>query len=410
VVGIQRPIYGSEGLVDPTCNSTFFLTTFKGSWPSIISASSSQSASTSQSASSSQSAQTIRSAGRGKNSHPEHSRASARAPCTLTHSCMVQYISSHKFSLDQKPQITQSCDRNKFSPLESPYAPYPIPAWSAALQAVDQSSSNLVEASKTSQSYGHYAFPDPGLFIHPATAAKYIGSWLQVRDAWFMRMAKESSLALSNQSWRTLLAIDHSVVEKGETKAARRRQEALDMLLPSAGMYSGVERRIGLMGPIVWQGKEYPSGVLPPESVVREILWELYELNFIYELQSLDRRACQNLDLSSATQLFERQIEISQCFRTSSFRNVSIPSENSGLADDDFDKRFCFVTGLVFVMRSWKGEKPSILVIDPDDAQLTPDGAKETEKVIARYYCQQFFNYFGRAAQVPHRLFATNSS
>jgi hypothetical protein len=29
-----------------------------------------------------------------------------------------------------------------------------------------------------------------------------------------------------------------------------------------------------------------------------------------------------------------------------------------------------------------------------------------TENVVAKYYCQQFFNYFGRAAQVSHRLFA----
>ena len=79
------------------------------------------------------------------------------------------YFLTHCF-LDPKPQTIQTTDRNKFSPLESPYAPYPIPVWSAALQAVDQSPSNLVEASKTMQNYGHYVFPDPGLFIHPATA------------------------------------------------------------------------------------------------------------------------------------------------------------------------------------------------------------------------------------------------
>ena len=322
---------------------------------------------------------------------------------------LVQYI-SHIVFLDPKPQTIQTADRNKFSPLNSPYAPYPIPVWSAALQAVDQSPSNLVEASKTMQNYGHYVFPDPGLFIHPATAAKYIESWLRVRDAWMMRVATEPSLAMSNQMWRTFLSIDNSVPEKGETKSARRRQEALDIILPNTHKYPGVKRRSGLMGPIIWQGREYPSGVLPPENVVREILWELYELNFIHELQSLDRRACQNLDLLDATQLFDRQSEISQCFHTSSFRHVSIPSENLGLADNDFDKRFQFVTPLVFIMNSWKGEKPAMLAGDLSMVQLSPDGTKEMEKVVANYYCQQFFNYFGRAAQVPHRLFPTNLS
>jgi hypothetical protein len=338
------------------------------------------------------------------------------------HSCIVYFL-THSF-LDPKPQTTQTVDRNKFSPLDNPYAPYPIPVWSAALQAVNQSPANLAEATKTMAHYGHYVFPDPGLFIHPRTAIKYIESWLQIREVWLMRVAKESSLALSNQSWRTYLSMDNTIVGKVDTKAARRRQETLDMILPDTDMYSGVERRSVSMGPIVWQGREYPPGALPPENVVREILWELYELNFIHELQSLDRRACQNLNLSSAEQLFERQVEISQCFPTSSlfdrqiqisqcfptssFRHVSIPSKNRGLADDDFDIRFGFVTALVFVMNSWKGDKPAILAGDLFGLQLSPEGCKELEKVAANYYCQQFFNYFGRAAQVPHRLFATS--
>jgi hypothetical protein len=232
-----------------------------------------------------------------------------------------------------------------------------------------------------------------------------------------MRVAKEPSLALSNQSWCSFLSIDNIVPEKGETKAvpkkgetkaAQRRREALDMILPNPDMYPGVEKRSGLMGPIVWQGKEYPSGVLPPENVLWEILWELYELNFIYKLQSLDHHACENLNSLNATQLFEREIDISQCFCTSSYRRVPIPSENHGLADDDFDKRFRFVTGLYFVVKRWKGDKLAMLVDDLSD--LSPKGAMELEKVVAKYYCQQFFNYFGRAAQVPHCLFAKNLS
>ena len=257
--------------------------------------------------------------------------------------------------------------------------------------------------------FGHYTFPDPGLFTHPATAGKYIESWLRFRDAWLMRVAKEPSLALSNQSWRTFLSIDNTGLEKGETKAARRRQEAFDLLMPDTDMYPGVERRSGVTGPVFWQGKEYPSGVLPPEDVVRQILWELYELNFIHELQSLDRRTCKNLDLSNAAQLFERQIEISQCFHTSSFRHVAIPSENIGFADDDCDKRFRYVTALVFATESWGGEKPAELAGDLFDLQVnSTKEMKDLEGVVAKYYCQQFFNYFGRAAQVPHRLFATH--
>jgi len=54
------------------------------------------------------------------------------------------------------------------------------------------------------------------------------------------------------------LSIDDNVPEKGETKAARRRQETLDMILPNPDMYPGVEKQSGLMGLIVWQGREHP--------------------------------------------------------------------------------------------------------------------------------------------------------
>ena len=64
---------------------------------------------------------------------------------------------------------------------------------------------------------------------------------------------------------------------------------------------------------------------------------------------------------------------------------------NCGLANDDFDKRFWFVTGLAFVMKSWRKsprDKPTILAGDLFDLQLDPNGAKELEKVLAKHYCQ----------------------
>ena len=43
-------------------------------------------------------------------------------------------------------------------------------------------------------------------------------------------------------------------------------------------------------------------------------------------------------------------------------------------------------------------------------SDLSPNTAMELEKVVVKYYCQQFFNYFGHAAQVPHRLFVMKSN
>jgi hypothetical protein len=224
-----------------------------------------------------------------------------------------------------------------------------------------------------------------------------------------MRFQTEPSLAMSSQDWRTFLSMDLSVPEKGSTKAAKRRQKVLDMLVPKSSIYPEIQTRSTVKQLLVWQGQEYPLGVLPPEDVVRQILWELYELNFIYELQSLDRRACADLDLSDTALLLERQMKISRCFPINSFRHVMIPSENCGLAADNLSERFRFVVELFHIMKAWRGDKPAIFEMSMDNLR---DSTNQTrmlvEKTVAKYYCQQFFNYFGRAAQIPHRLFAIN--
>jgi hypothetical protein len=315
----------------------------------------------------------------------------------------------------------QPNDRNKFFPLDSPLAPFSIPAWSSGLQAVDQSPSRLLEASKAFIHYGHYTLPDPGLFITPVADKKatdkkapvrYIEPWLRLRDTWLMRLAKEPSLAISNQHWRTFLAANLNAPADGRTKAANRIRTTLDLIIPQSDTYSGVKIRNSSKDPLVWQDKEYPPGVLPPESVVRQILWELYELNFIHELVSLDRRACAELDLSDTAQLLDRQTKISRCFPIESFRHVTIPSRNCGLAADNLGERFPFIVALFLVVKSWRGDQPKIFEASEENVHNFSGhtALSSFENLVAKYYCQQFFNYFGRAAQIPHRLFATKDN
>jgi len=62
-----------------------------------------------------------------------------------------------------------------------------------------------------------------------------------------MRVVNESSLAMSNQTWRTFLSIDLNALGKGETKAAHRHQESLGILVPKSNMYSHVKMQSGLI-------------------------------------------------------------------------------------------------------------------------------------------------------------------
>jgi hypothetical protein len=311
-----------------------------------------------------------------------------------------------------KPQTIQPAGRDKFAPLPGPFTPFTIPAWSAALRAVDRSPSHLINISKASKHLGHYVFPDPGLFVTPASdekKAKFIEAWLRAREALIVRVTNEASVAMSGQSWRDFLATDVSAtLEKKDTKAARRRQHILDMLTPKSDLFPEVKTRSTAGEPMIWQGKKYIPHILPADHIIREILWELYELNFYFELLSLDRRACTTSD-SDNLQLIHRQTLISECFPVDPFKSTSLPTRNCGLAGHDVEERLPFVLALVRVMQSWKGDKPPVFQLAAlSFHEISAGRATELEEVATKYYCQKFYNYFGRAALVPHRLFPTD--
>jgi hypothetical protein len=208
---------------------------------------------------------------------------------------------------------------------------------------------------------------------------------------------------MSSQLWRDFLATDLSSLQaQSDTRLAMRLQKIYNILSPAKSAPE-VKPRSTVGEAFFWQGNGYLPGVLPPENVVRQILWELYELNFSREFLSLDRRACQDLDLSDNDQLLERQSLILKCFVAGTF---ILPHANYGLASNTVQDRLPYLQLMVQVMVRWKGIKPSVFEVANCSPQTVTDArAKELEEAATKYYCQQFFSYFGRAAQVPHRLF-----
>ena len=93
-------------------------------------------------------------------------------------------------------------------------------------------------------------------------------------------------------------------------------------------------------------------------------------------------------------------------FPYQSFPSRSLPDCNCGLTVDSIEEFLPFVLRLVCVMQSWKGGKPSIFNLTTQSYQeINGSEATALEEAATKYYCQQFFNYFGGAALVPHRLF-----
>ncbi|KAI5986472.1 hypothetical protein EDD15DRAFT_2373180 [Pisolithus albus] len=139
-----------------------------------------------------------------------------------------------------------------------------------------------------------YRFPKPTLFANVASPQRkktYLLNWLAARPLWISRVdVRPPSKFLSPQMWRDFLnTISISTEQPSSTYSAASKSVVRDILGDDI-----VHLAQGLAGApeaITWCGMEVQVASLsdPPLQFMRSLLWELYELNFRYELLALDR-------------------------------------------------------------------------------------------------------------------------
>lgn len=162
--------------------------------------------------------------------------------------------------------------------------------------------------------------------------------------------------------------------------------------------------------PLRWRNQELVEGQLLDRKIVHEVIWELYELNFRFELLALDQRA--RKETARSTEDLDRRTEqIIECFcePNSDIHSLlvnKIPEANRGLAADDWRERLQYIKALHRLMRTWGGDRPVGFGVGYKRADLISEGeCNHLEYAVASYYTQMFFVHFGRAAQIPHRLY-----
>ncbi len=213
--------------------------------------------------------------------------STSRTSTSTFHFFLQYFIVSNIKVQVSKRQPSQSGGRDKFAPLEGPLAPFSIPAWEAALKAVNRSV--IVESLPSL-----FAFPDPGLFVIPKdeTKAKFFETWMRTREAVITCVAHQGFPAMNAQNWRDFLITDlrqlSEVTEVGRSATSRRsatshksaksrrsttsRLYARNVLTEKLSLNSLV-LRCTVREPLVWQGRNYPPGSLPPENIFRQVLW-----------------------------------------------------------------------------------------------------------------------------------------
>ncbi|KIJ92392.1 hypothetical protein K443DRAFT_649489 [Laccaria amethystina LaAM-08-1] len=249
--------------------------------------------------------------------------------------------------------------RNKFLEMSSPLLPPAIAVWSDALAAVDTSPKNLINKT-SSPTDGGYAFPDPGLFVGCTSEEKttqYLHKWLRLRNAFIYRLSTASSSAqpLKGQVWRDLLNSSDTKQPSGsQSTKASQRAEMLQELLGACLHETGVELAPdGALTRAFWKESELVMGVPIPCNIIKEILYELFTLNFRYELLALHSRA-QSADSVN-------QDAVVACFPEQSMLIVELAQGNIGLAAERVEDRLPYLLAMKRLMSTWVGSIPEAI-------------------------------------------------
>ena len=265
-----------------------------------------------------------------------------------------------------------------------------------------------------------FAFPDPGLFPSIQTdekRARFLYNWLCNRAALIFHFSSSSSSArpLSNRHWRSLLNYGGTIEgtsSNGLTKSSQLRLEMQQLLgncLEEAGVALDTSSSPSA---VFWREAELSIGTVPNRRTTQEILWELYELNFRFELVALDQRAQLTPVEESEAQVLSRQLLLMACFPSKVLLMADISSANQGLASPTLKGRAQYLIAMKRLMKSWGGNVPVEIHRPPaNQAQgYSLQELAELEEAIARFYTQSFFNHFGHAAILPHTLDSTANS
>jgi hypothetical protein len=327
-----------------------------------------------------------------------------------------------------KDPRTPSGGRNKFEDPESTLYPPAIPAWRRAAEGFDVQSANFVyELIPTDLGY---IFPEPAAFVAvtPERQEALFHGWLKYRNAMIYRVSSSDFTAqpMPQGLWRDFLTLEHvqkkrklqqdgdsprniknktkkwnsrgSAVQSSEsTRSSKHREQAADFLKGCLNAAEGIEL-IDSNGELKWNGKVITSlNDLERE----EILWELAELNFRFELLALDSRA------TSAPSVFSRQELIRDCFPGTKGGDgallvADLGAANHGLASENWEEKALYMQALRKIMMTWRGDVPPIILAEK--FQWTNREIEDLEDAIAVFYVRSFYNHFRRAPVVPRGL------
>ena len=271
--------------------------------------------------------------------------------------------------------------------------PSPVAVWAEMLASVDLSNA----ARPANETWGRF-LPEASLLLGPKTAERrqtYAMTWLRIRPAWLYLLDTASArvTSLPSQWWRDLLWSPDRHRTDQPTKAAKRWLCLKDQF----GHIFREEEWNACGGFAEWHGRVVKTVT---DNMMPQLLWELTECSFRYDLLALDRILVPHRN--DPAYEVEREELLAQIQPDKSARAPhKLPHGPVGLADDMSFRRIYYLEALRRVIYRW----PLSGVTPPSEeisVVMSHEDIIAVERQLVRIYVDTFFAYSGRAPSIPH--------
>ncbi|OCH85163.1 hypothetical protein OBBRIDRAFT_740382, partial [Obba rivulosa] len=291
--------------------------------------------------------------------------------------------------------------RDKFARLDHPWAPASIPAWTSALASV-----KCPQVVRPPSELWGYQVPEPGILVGPADETRrkrFFLNWLRAHEAWLYMMNNPDlpKKRIGSQLWRDYLNSEglQSLTDDKDTRVAGRKQQVIQ-IFGQVFEESHIKWEHDVAVP--WFNREIRQIM---EDVARQILWELYELGFRFDLLALDSYLRPAVDVHEEQQRVELISAIFGSGSSSMLWLSSLPVSNQGLAADHPRDRARSLEALRVVICRWPSCPAEIRRAAPLSVASPVDVIEDMEHRLAEVFTQTFFDVSGCAALIPHRMY-----
>ncbi|KAI6137944.1 hypothetical protein BKA82DRAFT_30339 [Pisolithus tinctorius] len=273
-------------------------------------------------------------------------------------------------------------------------------AWREAGKNLQRVSSSLMDPG--------YRFLKLTLFVNvsmPERKKIYLFNWLSAHALWISQVDLHSpSRFPSPQMWRDFLnTIDTDPLPL--TQTALRKLAVWDIL--GEGIINLAQGLAGAMEEITWQGMQVKILSLsnPPLWFIQSLLWELYELNFCYELYVLDQALIPNPWTSSDEMWLTHQTLLYSIFPGESslvMWSESLPQDSHklGLCATDVLTALPYINKFCHLLSMWPGAPAHLQYLvkmkDQDDREVYV-----VFSLACRFYVQTAFDFLGQQPSLP---------